>query len=90
MGALEYTPGEVKSLIAPIFNQDAGNIAHYIVICHTDDHKTLFTDSAVGGDGNEARCALMTAFNVSAALTDILGLTGTELGWAGNMEGGQQ
>jgi len=77
-----YTSGEVAALVAPIFGQEPANIAHYIVICHTKDDRTLFSDSSVPPDDNEAKCALMTAFNLSAVVTDIIGMTGHELGWS--------
>jgi hypothetical protein len=78
-----YTSGEVSALIGPIFGREPDDIAHYIVICHTKDGQTLFSDSAVSPDNDEETCALMTAFNLSTVVTDVISMAGGHKpGWS--------
>lgn len=76
-----YTAGEVRALVAPVFDQPAENIVHVTVTCHTADRKTLYFDSAVIARAGESNCssadvnraaACHTALNLAGVIQDIL------------------
>jgi hypothetical protein len=66
-----YKRGEVRALIAPVFNQDPENIRHITITCQTGDGNTLFWDSAARGGDEEAH-AVWAALNLTGVVQDIL------------------
>jgi hypothetical protein len=86
MAGLSHTPGEMRALVAPIFGLDAEVVSHITIVAHTVDGRTVFTDTHVPWEGDEAKSAMLTAFTVLESLRDIMSLSAERLGWAHPIE----
>ena len=82
MAGLSHTPGELRALIAPIFGKDPEQVSHITIVAHTVDGETVFTDTHVPWEGDEAKAAMATGMNIIESLRDIMGMVATEAGWA--------
>lgn len=77
-----YTTGEVRALIAPMFDQDPENISHWTIVMHTSDGKVIYCDSEASHfHGNEVLHAIQVTAVLAKTIRDLQGEIAKAHGW---------